>query len=202
MYKGHQQVRPHRRCRLIPAQLCLRDPHPCLLCSLDKRRHHLQHVHASSRSITCAAAAAVGAQLKALILDCDGILLCKLCFTSGLPYHAHAWLLLVHIDNPSHTAGVIVESEDIHREAYNAAFAHFKACTGNQQEPIKWSEEFYDDLQNKVGGGKAKMRWFFGNAALHSLWDGLLCTGQRSVCINQCQTHSSSCVASCNATCY
>ena len=62
-------------------------------------------------------------------------------------------------------AGVIVESEDIHREAYNAAFAHFQARIGSEQKPIKWSEEFYDDLQNKVGGGKAKMRWYFGNSA-------------------------------------
>ncbi len=60
-------------------------------------------------------------------------------------------------------AGVIVESEDLHREAYNAAFAHFKACVG-KQHVIDWSEEFYDDLQNKVGGGKAKMRWYFGTA--------------------------------------
>ncbi|KAL0038336.1 hypothetical protein WJX77_002440 [Trebouxia sp. C0004] len=58
--------------------------------------------------------------------------------------------------------GVIVESEDLHREAYNAAFAHFKACIGGKQDVIAWSEEFYDDLQNKVGGGKAKMRWYFG----------------------------------------
>lgn len=61
-------------------------------------------------------------------------------------------------------AGVIVESEDLHREAYNAAFAHFKACIGGKQDVIDWSEEFYDDLQNKVGGGKAKMRWYFGTA--------------------------------------
>ena len=60
-------------------------------------------------------------------------------------------------------AGVIVESEDLHREAYNAAFAHFKACVG-KRHVIDWSEEFYDDLQNKVGGGKAKMRWYFGTA--------------------------------------
>ena len=60
------------------------------------------------------------------------------------------------------SAGVIVESEDLHREAYNAAFAHFKACIGDKQDVIDWSEEFYDELQNKVGGGKAKMRWYFG----------------------------------------
>lgn len=63
-------------------------------------------------------------------------------------------------------AGVIVESEDLHREAYNAAFAHFKACIPGKPGNIEWSEDFYDDLQNKVGGGKAKMRWYFGNLPL------------------------------------
>lgn len=61
---------------------------------------------------------------------------------------------------------MIVESEDLHREAYNAAFAHFKACIPGRQGNIEWSEEFYDDLQNTVGGGKAKMRWYFGNLSL------------------------------------
>ncbi|KAL3135727.1 hypothetical protein ABBQ38_006195 [Trebouxia sp. C0009 RCD-2024] len=77
------------------------------------------------QSVSCAAAS----QLKALVFDCDG---------------------------------VIVESEGLHREAYNAAFAHFNACIPGKQGNIEWSEEFYDELQNKVGGGKAKMRWYFG----------------------------------------
>ncbi|KAL0051749.1 hypothetical protein WJX82_001416 [Trebouxia sp. C0006] len=91
-----------------------------------RRVSHSSKANAHTRD--CACAAAGGDQLRALILDCDG---------------------------------VIVESEDLHREAYNAAFAHFKACVG-KQHVIDWSEEFYDDLQNKVGGGKAKMRWYFG----------------------------------------
>ena len=70
---------------------------------------------------------------------------------------------ILSIESRLRRVGVIVESEDIHREAYNAAFAHFKACIPGQQGNIEWSEEFYDELQNKVGGGKAKMRWFFGN---------------------------------------
>ncbi|KAK9812782.1 hypothetical protein WJX72_003643 [[Myrmecia] bisecta] len=58
--------------------------------------------------------------------------------------------------------GVIIESEDLHRRAYNAAFGHFQvSCTGGG-EVVEWTEEFYDDLQNKVGGGKPKMRWYFG----------------------------------------
>lgn len=72
-------------------------------------------------------------------------------------------VLLLSIASGLQHAGVIVESEDIHREAYNAAFAHFKACIPGQQNKIEWSEEFYDELQNTVGGGKAKMRWYFGN---------------------------------------
>lgn len=49
-------------------------------------------------------------------------------------------------------AGVIVESEDIHRLAYNATFAHFDVrCPAAPAAPVVWSEEYYDDLQNKVG---------------------------------------------------
>ncbi|KAL4422765.1 hypothetical protein ABPG75_008962 [Micractinium tetrahymenae] len=59
--------------------------------------------------------------------------------------------------------GVIVESEDIHRVAYNATFEHFDVrCPNSGDAPVVWSEEYYDDLQNKVGGGKPKMRHYFG----------------------------------------
>lgn len=59
--------------------------------------------------------------------------------------------------------GVIVESEDIHRRAYNAAFEHFDVrCPDDSEGPLMWSESFYDVLQNTVGGGKPKMRWYFG----------------------------------------
>eukprot|EP00892_Ulva_mutabilis_P010538 jgi/Ulvmu1/7857/UM004_0088.1 len=68
---------------------------------------------------------------------------------------AHAQLEAVIFD----CDGVILESEDLHRRAYNAAFANFDVkCNG---EPVEWSEEFYDELQNTVGGGKPKMRWYF-----------------------------------------
>eukprot|EP00850_Spirogloea_muscicola_P022820 SM000313S11970 [mRNA] locus=s313:16532:18848:- [translate_table: standard] len=33
-------------------------------------------------------------------------------------------------------------------------------CPGSL--PVDWTTEFYEDLQNKIGGGKPKMRWFFG----------------------------------------
>jgi len=46
-------------------------------------------------------------------------------------------------------------SEPLHLIAYNRAFADFG--TG-----CSWSEEYYDQLQNRIGGGKEKMRAFFG----------------------------------------
>ncbi|CAG9460690.1 unnamed protein product [Pedinophyceae sp. YPF-701] len=84
---------------------------------------------ASVRSRTSARGALVvaAAELKALVWDCDG---------------------------------VILESEDLHRRAYNAAFAHFDVRVGG--EVVEWDVAFYDKLQNTVGGGKPKMRWFFG----------------------------------------
>ena len=58
--------------------------------------------------------------------------------------------------------GVIVESEDIHRRAYNAAFENFNVVCPGESATIDWTVEYYDMLQNKVGGGKPKMRWYFG----------------------------------------
>ncbi|KAJ3707315.1 hypothetical protein LUZ61_011020 [Rhynchospora tenuis] len=59
--------------------------------------------------------------------------------------------------------GVILESEHLHRQAYNDAFAHFNVkCPPFSSEPLYWDVEFYDELQNQVGGGKPKMRWYFG----------------------------------------
>ena len=60
------------------------------------------------------------------------------------------------------SAGVILESEVLHRRAYNAAFQHFDIRCGGGEDRVVWSEEFYDDLQNRVGGGKPKMRDYFG----------------------------------------
>jgi hypothetical protein len=56
--------------------------------------------------------------------------------------------------------GVILESEDLHRRAYNAAFHHFNVCCPQSPEPLVWTSEFYDELQNQIGGGKPKMRWY------------------------------------------
>ncbi|PON90921.1 HAD hydrolase, subfamily IA [Trema orientale] len=57
--------------------------------------------------------------------------------------------------------GVILESEHLHRQAYNDAFAHFNVRCSNSPEPLNWGSEFYDELQNRIGGGKPKMRWYF-----------------------------------------
>lgn len=57
--------------------------------------------------------------------------------------------------------GVILESEHLHRQAYNDAFAHFnvRCPSSSSSGPLNWSLEFYDELQNLIGGGKPKMRW-------------------------------------------
>uniref|UniRef100_A0A803KSI0 Uncharacterized protein n=1 Tax=Chenopodium quinoa TaxID=63459 RepID=A0A803KSI0_CHEQI len=57
--------------------------------------------------------------------------------------------------------GVILESEDLHRQAYNDAFAFFNVrCPSSSLDgPLDWDIEFYDVLQNQIGGGKPKMRW-------------------------------------------
>ncbi|XP_031274697.1 haloacid dehalogenase-like hydrolase domain-containing protein At4g39970, partial [Pistacia vera] len=58
--------------------------------------------------------------------------------------------------------GVILESEHLHRQAYNDAFSHFNVrCDSSSQQPLNWGSEFYDVLQNQIGGGKPKMRWYF-----------------------------------------
>lgn len=62
--------------------------------------------------------------------------------------------------------GVILESEHLHRQAYNDAFSHFNvrcptpANSSFSDEPLNWSLEFYDVFQNQIGGGKPKMRWY------------------------------------------
>ncbi|CAK9166323.1 unnamed protein product, partial [Ilex paraguariensis] len=58
--------------------------------------------------------------------------------------------------------GVILESEHLHRQAYNDAFSQFNVrCPSSSSQPLNWGLEFYDELQNRIGGGKPKMRWYF-----------------------------------------
>jgi HAD superfamily hydrolase (TIGR01509 family) len=78
-----------------------------------------------ARNVTraCAAAApAVTKRQRAVLFDCDG---------------------------------VILESEELHRVSYNQCWA--AAGLG-----FEWSYEFYEMLQNSVGGGREKMNWYFG----------------------------------------
>uniref|UniRef100_A0A7S1FLG2 Uncharacterized protein n=1 Tax=Corethron hystrix TaxID=216773 RepID=A0A7S1FLG2_9STRA len=55
--------------------------------------------------------------------------------------------------------GVIIETEELHRLAYNAAFD--AATLKVDGEPVEWTVEYYDILQNTVGGGKPKMFYHF-----------------------------------------
>jgi len=57
--------------------------------------------------------------------------------------------------------GVIVETEELHRLAYNSAFEEFGLEVGGKS--VVWDVPYYDKLQNTVGGGKPKMRWHFMN---------------------------------------
>ncbi|XP_039069696.1 haloacid dehalogenase-like hydrolase domain-containing protein At4g39970 [Hibiscus syriacus] len=57
--------------------------------------------------------------------------------------------------------GVILESEHLHRQAYNVAFAHFNVRCPPSSHPLNWDPDFYDVLQNLIGGGEPKMRWYF-----------------------------------------
>eukprot|EP00899_Mesostigma_viride_P025500 jgi/Mesvir1/6134/Mv00838-RA.1 len=57
--------------------------------------------------------------------------------------------------------GVIAETEEAHRLAYNASFQdHGLTIDGT---PVEWTTAYYDVLQNTVGGGKPKMRYHFNN---------------------------------------
>ncbi|KAL3943129.1 MAG: hypothetical protein SGBAC_002778 [Bacillariaceae sp.] len=55
--------------------------------------------------------------------------------------------------------GVILETEELHRLAYNTAFSDFDLTIDD--EPVEWSVEYYDVLQNSIGGGKPKMFFHF-----------------------------------------
>jgi HAD superfamily hydrolase (TIGR01509 family) len=57
--------------------------------------------------------------------------------------------------------GVIIETEELHRLAYNACFK--AADLTINDEPVDWSVGYYDILQNTVGGGKPKMFYHFRN---------------------------------------
>lgn len=57
-----------------------------------------------------------------------------------------------------------METEELHRLAYNKAFERF-GLTLPDGRAVEWSVEYYDVLQNTVGGGKPKMHYYFTNDA-------------------------------------
>ncbi len=57
--------------------------------------------------------------------------------------------------------GVILETEELHRLAYNEAFKSADLTIDGKR--VEWSVEYYDILQNTVGGGKPKMFFHFRN---------------------------------------
>ena len=67
--------------------------------------------------------------------------------------------------------GVIVETEELHRKAYNASFKHFGLVIPGKGK-VEWSVEYYDVLANTVGGGKPKMRYHFDNNGWPSFFGG------------------------------
>ena len=58
--------------------------------------------------------------------------------------------------------GAIVETEELHCTAYNMAFKKF-GLTLPDGSQVEWTMEYYDVLQNTVGGGKPKMKNYFNN---------------------------------------
>ena len=64
--------------------------------------------------------------------------------------------------------GVILETEELHRLAYNAAFAEFDLIF-EDGTPVEWTEDYYDVLQNTVGGGKPKM-WHYFTKTMDNTW--------------------------------
>ena len=55
--------------------------------------------------------------------------------------------------------GVLILTEELHRQAYNKAFD--AAGLEVDGKPVEWTVEYYDMLQNTVGGGKPKMHFHF-----------------------------------------
>lgn len=75
----------------------------------------------SSRHVVAPICASADPSSKALIFDCDGVL---------------------------------VETEELHRLSYNE-------CWAENNLGFEWDYDLYEKLQNSIGGGKEKMRWYF-----------------------------------------
>lgn len=50
---------------------------------------------------------------------------------------------------------LVLQSESLHRDAYNKMFEEFDI-------EYRWSPDYYDELQNMIGGGIPKMSYYFG----------------------------------------
>lgn len=89
-----------------------------------------------------------------------------MCRSSGQPFASTTTLLTLSLSAFRFALlfdcdGVILETEELHRLAYNAAFKEFQLSIDGT--PVEWSVEYYDRLQNTVGGGKPKMFYHFRN---------------------------------------
>jgi beta-phosphoglucomutase-like phosphatase (HAD superfamily) len=66
--------------------------------------------------------------------------------------------------------GVILEMEELHGLVYNEAFDASRLTIDG--EPVIWSVDYDDVLQNLIGGGKPKMNFHFRNTTGKSPMDG------------------------------
>lgn len=78
----------------------------------------------------------------ALIFDCDGVILEVWdSFIECMHALSDGWT-----DGPTDPDPLTLsQSESLHREAYNAMFKEFEIA-------YHWDEDYYDELQNKIGG--------------------------------------------------
>ena len=73
------------------------------------------------------------------------------CRHGRLPYHAQQRRVAAAAEMKClifDCDGVILESEDLHRRAYNASFEQFNVTIGDPPQPVEWSSEYYDELSN------------------------------------------------------
>ncbi|KAL6771361.1 hypothetical protein ACKKBG_A26055 [Auxenochlorella protothecoides x Auxenochlorella symbiontica] len=134
-----------------------------------------------SRTLPCGVSSQTGVTMHAKAWHGAG---CGQSMGRGRTSTAHTWMMrspartanLTRLTRPQMQArsakkadalifdcdGVIIESEGIHLQAYNATFRDFGLrIEGHSEDAVQWSEPFYEMLQNKIGGGKHKMRYYF-----------------------------------------
>ncbi|KAE8706961.1 Haloacid dehalogenase-like hydrolase domain-containing protein [Hibiscus syriacus] len=104
-----------------------------------------------------------GVSLHALYLSSKPILqlIFPLLLLPKVPHFPNQKAIVTFLNEHHHKAKTTLESEHLHRQAYNDAFAHFNVRCPPSSQPLSWDIDFYDVLQNLIGGGKPKMRWYF-----------------------------------------